>query len=68
MMLDGLGILRLASYSPNEPRGRKAQVLLRYIHLSKVMESSDYGASFSGEVQVAQEGSGAQVKALASEV
>ena len=32
------------------------------------MESSDYGASFSGEVQVAQEGSGAQVKALAGEV
>lgn len=51
MMLDGLGILRLASYSPNEPRGRKAQVFLRYIHLAKVMESSDYGASFSGEVQ-----------------
>lgn len=34
----------------------------------KVMESSDYGASFSGEVQVVQEGSGAQVKALAGEV
>lgn len=34
----------------------------------KVMESSDYGASFSGEVQVVQEGSGAQVKALACEV
>ncbi len=32
------------------------------------MESSDYGASFSGEVRVAQEGSGAQVKALAGEV
>ncbi len=34
----------------------------------KVIESSDYGGSFSGEVQVVQEGSGAQVKALAGEV